>query len=91
MLLQRVVDVSMRDALPIFLVSSRESHNLYLKVGFEDLASRKIDNGEWAKMACDVERQSGLVVNADLAQTYSGVTEEEHLMFLQPPAIKNAA
>lgn len=83
-LMEAAISAADRVSIPTFIVSSRESHSLYLRLGFKDLASRVIDNEAWAKEVCRVEQESGQSQFADLQTKYFGITEKEHLMVRWP-------
>lgn len=84
LLLGEVLSTADHKSFPTFIVSSRESHNLYLKLGFQDLAYRHIDNGTWAKEVYRIEQQLGNSACDELPKKYSGVVEDEHLMVRWP-------
>jgi predicted N-acetyltransferase YhbS len=69
-----------QDSLPTYIVSSRESHDLYLQLGFRSLAYRRIDNEAWAKQVYSIEVEAGKPTNPELAAQYRGIAEDEHLM-----------
>jgi N-acetylglutamate synthase-like GNAT family acetyltransferase len=83
-LLEAMMSKIEQDSLPAFIVSSRESHRLYLQLGFVDVAHRSIDNEAWAKELCRVEQQAGIAQHANLPAQYQGITEDEHLMVRWP-------
>jgi predicted N-acetyltransferase YhbS len=83
-LLQIVVDLSETEAIPAVIVSSRESHPLYSKLGFQDVKVWKIDDGYWAKEIEQTEKELGISGSEGIAAQCAGLTEEEALMIRWP-------
>ena len=83
-LLRAVTDQGDKEGIPTLIVSSAESHGLYLKLGFEDLGQWTIDNGAWAKKIQEKERSLGMEVTNDLADKYEGAEEVECVMIRRP-------
>lgn len=79
-MLSAVLSKADADGLPTVLVSSVESHGLYLKLGFEDVQKFTVDNGDLARKIRDCEIEHGLHPSDDLVGRYEGVTETEHVM-----------
>ncbi|KAK2608838.1 hypothetical protein QQS21_002551 [Conoideocrella luteorostrata] len=80
LLLQAALSATTQHSIPTYIVSSRDSHGLYRQLGFQDLASRRIDNEAWVDELIKLERSLGIPGDYNLLQTYRGVVEDESLM-----------
>lgn len=83
-LLQTVIDRADTEGVPTILTSSESAHELYLKLGFEDLGVWTIDNEAWAKEIVEVNASVGIKENEDLARNYAGIKEVEACMIRSP-------
>ncbi|KAI8212563.1 Extracellular metalloproteinase NpI [Colletotrichum sp. SAR 10_76] len=79
-LLRTVIDISDAERVPTFLVASAEGYGLYKRLGFKDLQTWTIDNGRWAKVIVQHERDLGLTGNETLAERFAGTKEVEKYM-----------
>lgn len=79
-LLAAVVAKSDSERVPTFIVASAEAYNLYLKLGFEEYGTFKIDNVYWAKEIVQYEREHGIQGNERLAEHLEGLEETERCM-----------
>lgn len=83
-LLAIVTALADAEGLPAFIMSSEESHGLYLKAGFKDLGTWTIDNGHWAAEIVKLESGLGIQGNEGLAEKYRGTMEVEAYMVRSP-------
>ena len=83
-LLQKVIDVSQEEAIPAFIVSSRESYPLYRSFDFQERKMGTIDNEFWAREIEEREKALGLHGCEGLTEACAGLTEEEAFMVRWP-------